>query len=95
MIMDVHIGIRIYGEERMSQFNQVIMLLMKLKYKKNFFYGFYTIFSAQTIIDDQYISFYNLIFTPLLLSARALLDFDLKPEDGSIVQKMMPYLYDE
>ena len=60
-----------------------------------FIYGFYTNFSGQTIIDDWYISFYNLIFTSLPLGARALLDFDLKPEDGSIVQKMMPYLYDE
>ena len=60
-----------------------------------FIYGFYTNFSGQTIIDDWYISFYNLFFTALPLGARALLDFDLKPEDGSIVKKMMPYLYSE
>ena len=60
-----------------------------------FVYGFYTNFSGQTIIDDWYISFYNLFFTSLPLGARALLDFDLKPEDGNIVKKMMPYLYYE
>ena len=60
-----------------------------------FIYGFYTNFSGQTIIDDWYISFYNLFFTALPLGARALLDFDLKPEDGSIVKKLMPYLYSE
>ena len=54
-----------------------------------FIYGFYTNFSGQTIIDDWYISFYNLIF------ARALLDFDIKPDDGLIVEKMLPYLYYE
>ena len=60
-----------------------------------FVYGFYTNFSGQTIIDDWYISFYNLFFTALPLGARAALDFDLKPEDGSIVKKLMPYLYYE
>ena len=60
-----------------------------------FIYGFYTNFSGQTIIDDWYISFYNLIFTSLPLGARALLDFDIKPDDGSIVKKMLPYLYAE
>ena len=60
-----------------------------------FIYGFYTNFSGQTIIDDWYISFYNLIFTSLPLGARALLDFDIKPDDGLIVQKMLPYLYYE
>ena len=60
-----------------------------------FFYGFYTNFSGQTIIDDWYISFYNLIFTALPLGVRALLDIDLRPEDGIIVQKMMPFLYAE
>ena len=60
-----------------------------------FIYGFYTNFSGQTIIDDWYISFYNLFFTSLPLGARALLDFDIKPDDGTIVKKMMPYLYYE
>ena len=60
-----------------------------------FIYGFYTNFSGQTIIDDWYISFYNLIFTALPLGARALLDFDVKPEDGIIVKKMLPFLYQE
>ena len=60
-----------------------------------FIYGFYTNFSGQTIIDDWYISFYNLFFTSLPLGARALLDFDIKPEDGIIVKKMMPHLYSE
>ena len=60
-----------------------------------FIYGFYTNFSGQTIIDDWYISFYNLIFTALPLGARALLDIDLRPEDGKIVKKMLPFLYAE
>ena len=60
-----------------------------------FIYGFYSNFSGQTIIDDWYISFYNLIFTSLPLGARALLDIDLRPEDGTVVEKMQPFLYGE
>ena len=60
-----------------------------------FIYGFYTNFSGQTIIDDWYISFYNLIFTSLPLGARALLDIDLRPEDGEIVKKLIPFIYAE
>ena len=60
-----------------------------------FIYGFYTNFSGQTIIDDWYISFYNLIFTALPLGARALLDIDLRPEDGTVVAKLMPFIYAE
>lgn len=60
-----------------------------------FIYGFYTNFSGQTIVDDWYITFYNLVFTALPLGARALLDYDLKADDGVIVKKMIPFLYGE
>ena len=65
----------------------------------NVFYTFFIRiscnFSGQTIIDDWYISFYNLIFTALPLGARALLDIDLRPEDGTIVAKLIPFIYAE
>jgi magnesium-transporting ATPase (P-type) len=38
---------------------------------------------------------FNLLFTSLPLGARACLDFDVKPEDGVLVKKLMPWLYDE
>ena len=47
-----------------------------------FLYGFYCNFSGQTIIDDWYISVFNLFFTSLPLGARAILDYDVKPDDG-------------
>jgi len=46
-----------------------------------FLYGFYCNFSGQTIIDDWYISVFNLFFTSLPLGVRAVLDFDVKPDD--------------
>ena len=60
-----------------------------------FCYGFYNNFSGQTIIDDWYISLFNLLFTSLPLGVRACMDFDIKPTDGNVVVKMLPFLYNE
>ena len=60
-----------------------------------FFFGFYNNFSGQTIIDDWFITLFNLLFTSLPLGARACIDFDVKPSDGSIIKKMLPFLYNE
>ena len=60
-----------------------------------FLYGFYCNFTGQTIVDDLFISCYNLLFTSLPLGARALLDHDIKPSDGSICDRMLPFLYSE
>ena len=61
----------------------------------HFFYAFYDNCSGQTIIDDWFISLYNLIFTAFPLGVRACVDFDVKPEDGQIVYDLMPFLYKE
>lgn len=61
----------------------------------HFFYGFYNNFSGQTIIDDWFISLYNMIFTAIPLAIRALSDFDILPDDGIVVDKMLPFLYKE
>ena len=58
-----------------------------------FVYGFYCNFTGQTIIDDWFITLFNLLFTSLPLGARALLDHDVKPIDGEIVKLMLPFLY--
>ena len=60
-----------------------------------FVYGFYCNFTGQTIIDDWFITLFNLLFTSLPLGARALLDHDVKPSDGDIVSLMLPFLYAE
>ena len=58
-----------------------------------FVFGFYCNFTGQTIIDDWFITLFNLLFTSLPLGARALLDHDVKPEDGDIIKLMLPFLY--
>jgi len=57
--------------------------------------GFWENFSGQTIIDDWFITLYNLIFTSLPLGVRACLDFDVKMDDGNVIYKMTPWLYME
>ena len=60
-----------------------------------FLFGFYCNFTGQTIIDDWFITTYNLIFTALPLGGRALIDHDLMPSDGKIINKMLPFMYKE
>ena len=61
----------------------------------HFFYGFYNDFSGQTIIEDWFISLFNLLFTSIPLAARGILDISVRPEDGMIIKILMPYLYKE
>ena len=60
-----------------------------------FLYGFYCNFSGQTIIDDWFISLFNILFTSLPLGVRAIFDFDVKPDDGYIILHLLPFLYEE
>ena len=61
----------------------------------HFFFGFLNDFSGQTIIDDWFISLYNLLFTSIPLGVRGILDVSLRPEDGRIVDLLIPFLYKE
>ena len=61
----------------------------------HFFYGFWNDFSGQTIIEDWFISLFNLVFTSIPLAARGILDISVRPEDGNIVKILIPYLYKE
>ena len=58
-----------------------------------FVFGFYCNFTGQTIIDDWFITLFNLVFTSLPLGARALLDHDVKPDDSNTIYLMLPFLY--
>jgi magnesium-transporting ATPase (P-type) len=60
-----------------------------------FIYGFYCNFSGQTIIDDWYIAVFNVIFTSLPVGVRACFDVDVKPTDGYVISKLIPFLYEE
>lgn len=59
----------------------------------HFYFGFYNNFTGQTIIDDWLISLYNMIFTAFPLGARAVSDFDIRPDDGKAAVLFQPFLY--
>ena len=61
----------------------------------HFIFGFFNNFSGQTIIDDWFITLYNLLFTSLPLGTKAILDIDICRDDGDIVYKMLPFIYKE
>ncbi|CAG9311668.1 unnamed protein product [Blepharisma stoltei] len=42
-----------------------------------FFFAFYCAYSGQTVYDDWYITFYNMVFTALPLIVKALLEIDI------------------
>lgn len=61
----------------------------------HFYFGFYNNFSGQTIIDDWFISLYNMIFTCFPLGARSVIDHDIHPNDGKAAVLYQTFLYDE
>jgi len=61
----------------------------------HFYFGFFNNFSGQTIIDDWFISLYNMIFTAFPLGVRAVSDHDIHPKDGKAALLFQPFLYAE
>lgn len=59
----------------------------------HFFFAFYNNCSGQTVIDDWFISLYNMLFTAFPLGVRAVVDLDIRSEDGKIVDLMLPFIY--
>ena len=60
-----------------------------------FYFTFYNIASGQSLIDDWFISCFNLIFTALPLGVQALTNFDVLEDDFEFVDHFMPLLYYE
>ena len=84
-----------------SNLNRISQMILYFFYKNflftitHFFFAFKCLSSGQTIIDDWFITVFNIIFTSLPLGVQACSDFDVREEDGEIVQEMMPFLYKE
>ena len=60
-----------------------------------FYYSTRCLASGQTILDDWYITCYNLVFTSIPLGVKALTDSDIDCNDKKHVTKNLPYLYKE
>lgn len=60
----------------------------------HFFFAFMSGFSGQTIFDDYYIAFYNLLYTSWPLVIKATFEQDVNYDmDGKKIRKLYPGLY--
>ena len=81
--------------------NRISQMIVYFFYKNfiftmtQFFFAFFNLSSGQTLMDDWYITCYNLIFTAFPLCVCALTDIDIKEEDSKESKKCMPFLYKE
>ena len=88
----------IHGRECHIRMNNMILIYF---YKcfifclVHFLYGFYNLFSAQTIYDDWLITFYNIGFTFFPIVVKAFSDWQVRPDDGSVINDLAPELYKE
>jgi len=84
-----------------TNLNRISKLILYFFYKNiiftisQFFFTPFSLSSGQTIIDDWYITCYNLIFTAMPLCVTALTDYDVKEEDGIEVLENLALLYKE
>ena len=84
-----------------TNLNRISNLILYFFYKNiiftisQFFFIPYSLSSGQTIIDDWYITCYNLVFTAIPLCVTALTDFDVREEDGKEILESLPLLYKE
>ena len=97
MIMEAHIGVGIYGEEGLRAVQNSDYAIGEFRFLNNLllYHGRINyIRNAECIIYFFYKNtLFNLLFTSLPLGARALLDQDVKPNDGNIIKLMLPFLY--
>ena len=87
-----------HGRANLSRISQMILYFFYKNFLftiTHFFFAFRCLGSGQTIIDDWFITVFNLVFTSLPLGVQACSDFDIREEDGNIVKEMMPFLYKE
>jgi magnesium-transporting ATPase (P-type) len=60
-----------------------------------FYFSFICLASGQTIVDDWYITCYNLVFTALPLCVRAITDSDIDLSDKKNIKRNLALLYRE
>ena len=88
----------VHGRTNLYRITQMIIYF----FYKNFIFSFSQFYystrclaSGQTIIDDWYITCYNLIFTSIPLCVRALTDSDIDLKDKRSLSKNLAFLYKE
>ena len=84
-----------------TNLNRISHMILYFFYKNIIFtvsqlyFGPFCLLSGQTIIDDWYITCYNLVFTAIPLCIAALTDIDVEEEDLNKERKELSLLYKE
>ena len=84
-----------------TNLNRISHMILYFFYKNIIFtiaqlyFGPFSLLSGQTIMDDWYITCYNLIFTAVPLCVATLSDIDINEEEINLNGKEMPLLYKE
>ena len=84
-----------------TNLNRISHMILYFFYKNIIFtiaqlyFGPFSLLSGQTIMDDWYITCYNLIFTAIPLCVATLSDIDINEEEINLNGKEMPLLYKE
>ena len=87
-----------HGRVNMNRISKMIIYFFYKNFiftMTQFFFAFYNLSSGQTLMDDWYITCYNLIFTAFPLCVTSLTDIDVKEEDSEECKQSMPLLYKE
>ena len=87
-----------HGRVNMNRISKMIIYFFYKNFiftMTQFFFAFYNLSSGQTLMDDWYITCYNLVFTAFPLCVAALTDIDIKEEDSKECKESMPLLYKE
>ena len=87
-----------HGRVNMNRISKMIIYFFYKNFiftMTQFFFAFHNLSSGQTLMDDWYITCYNLVFTAFPLCVCSLTDIDVKEEDSEECKKSMPLLYKE
>ena len=88
----------IHGRTNLYRISKMILYFFYKNFlftMTQFYFSFLCLASGQTIVDDWYITCYNLIFTALPLCVRAITDSDINLNDKKITKKNLALLYQE
>ena len=87
-----------HGRINMTRISKMILYFFYKNFvftMVQFFYSLFNLSSGQTLIDDWYITCYNLVFTAFPLCVRALTDQDITEKDCKNLDQKLPFLYKE
>ena len=87
-----------HGRANMSRISKMIIYFFYKNFVftlTQFYFAFFNLASGQTLMDDWFITCYNLIFTAFPLCVCSITDIDIKEEDSEECKASMPLLYKE